>query len=1379
MDKARSDSISNRIRETTLETERLKRELEALLKSEIDRVIPQNQQPFNSKSNRNPIPIIKSYELNVQKRIETIEPAQKKSKPYNKQEIMDHIRKQREKRLVEVKNNPKVSARVAAELRKEKLQELHEKAREIVRKNVETRARSRSRESHKSRSRSASTSTKNSPHQKSSNKSNEILKSSEPLQSRLDSASGASRKSSAVPIEKPQSPLAINDELAHGASYPNLLHPLDAIDPERRLRLIAEAKFKQENESRTTLRAPSVNLGIETARTAPEWLKDVPKTDPYNFMNTVKRQLRYALEENKPFVSDVPVQSAKPLSASFISHKCLNLDPKTVEHVELDRKNLSAFSNNYNSDNESNTSNNIPSIASENPELSPPSPSVLKVKKQLFQESYSSDFASDLSDKRSSIISYNSVSPNALIRARKTDKLKTKDPKSDVCESNQQVSVTSSTSEAKKTLRSESKQKEIQHLMRNVTIRNNSNINMKRTNENQLKFEAESDLLSDFNQTMRRFSEIEKTFESLRDVKKYLEDQQQEQAVKKKIDSACSELVASTTSLVDIPKSDLSRLESLQLDFSEKSSLSRDESLISFDPSTPSGLVKGVLGMSLKMFDKIIKDEDDRIVQWRHILKIKEDNLLIRTRNELVYLEIQKKQLIETGKLAEASTIKKKQRGILLKHQEERHEMQKLKQKQKNIWISRKAQLKKEKNKIKNHLFSNQITTKLKHGIEMCQSGPVKVLQTASKDAGDVEEKTYPIENKAGSSSGSELRMAVAQRGANISYDDIANLKKTLLARENILSERRKTVEDLLEWHKKLSKEEKVINNLEKKVKTIIAKEQQQQQNSCGSVSQISGKLTPTHYTADFEDDPNSSVSSISQMIDTFSKIEDTLLNLSVVSMKKSSDSDLPQDKCSNEETESVTQDSPNREIGGDEEKEENDIPSGELTSTDNEIESQIKEDDDAVDDEEIPSTDQRHSEEIEESLSTDDSEVHTPTSVILNQDIEEDRQSFENKTDEEKAASLREISTDRSRTVEEITLSNSVAGSSTEITTEQRTSPEKILSIKGRFSINSNTSGVLTESEESGSSSSQSSKSVNEIKSHVQEILNSASSKEKRPRLQDLCLLTFDVSSAMSPDACLSNEEKKPFSLGSEAEELHRKQLAIEQEIKLLKEQQQKGTASPFYIREIPNKPPPPYTPPSRTKSPKSPSVLPGTREEVEQITEYSAKIIYKAYLSNNLEHTNVSEKTLNLIAKDIDKSCYKYIFDLCKEIAQGHYSQFPAVENWEPSWLVPMKKSNLAPIKPLDVNGLKMLMRKRVLELHGFEVSENKRENAIEKWSRKKRDHVDEVLVKEMHAENDSWTNYEKDEAIIMDQITNEIFSQLITDTLNQLKKVLVQKS
>lgn len=91
------------------------------------------------------------------------------------------------------------------------------------------------------------------------------------------------------------------------------------------------------------------------------------------------------------------------------------------------------------------------------------------------------------------------------------------------------------------------------------------------------------------------------------------------------------------------------------------------------------------------------------------------------------------RHLRETGHLHEVSLVKKKQRGILLKLQQERHEMQRLKQMQKIASKERKIILKQQRNLIKGQLATNKMmtTTKIKKNAQDQQqrrlSGPLKV----------------------------------------------------------------------------------------------------------------------------------------------------------------------------------------------------------------------------------------------------------------------------------------------------------------------------------------------------------------------------------------------------------------------------------------------------------------------------------------------------------------------------------------------------------------------------------------------------------------------------------------------------------------------------
>lgn len=93
------------------------------------------------------------------------------------------------------------------------------------------------------------------------------------------------------------------------------------------------------------------------------------------------------------------------------------------------------------------------------------------------------------------------------------------------------------------------------------------------------------------------------------------------------------------------------------------------------------------------------------------------------------------RHLKETGQLHEASLLKKKQRGILMRMQHEHHEMQRLKQMQKTVSQERKTDLKQKRNMIKAQLSTNKMLTKTKLNTSrdnQRQSGPFKVYNVQS-----------------------------------------------------------------------------------------------------------------------------------------------------------------------------------------------------------------------------------------------------------------------------------------------------------------------------------------------------------------------------------------------------------------------------------------------------------------------------------------------------------------------------------------------------------------------------------------------------------------------------------------------------------------------
>ncbi|KAK5642799.1 hypothetical protein RI129_008966 [Pyrocoelia pectoralis] len=329
------------------------------------------------------------------------------------------------------------------------------------------------------------------------------------------------------------------------------------------------------------------------------------------------------------------------------------------------------------------------------------------------------------------------------------------------------------------------------------------------------------------------------------------------------------------------------------------------------------------------------------------------------------------------------------------------------------------------------------------------------------------------------------------------------------------------------------------------------------------------------------------------------------------------------------------------------------------------------------------------------------------------------------------------------------------------------------------------------SEIEDAPSEQSVSEKIANEkqidVKKRVLEILSDANISSPRgdrsPRMQDFYVTAYDVTSPNhSPNSNSPTEDVQSNfvtqDVTDEVEELLKKQIAIEREIKEI-QQQQKEHLPYLYVREIPNKPPPPYTPPTTKQQAQiKDSILPISEKQIDVITKATSEILHKAFKENNLRNVTLSENSKKILdlKSNVDANCYEFLFDLSKEMAIEHYKQFEAETG--PSWMHLHKRTKLAIGKPFDQRGLDRLINKKIKQVLGFEIVKVV-ENKKHKWSGKKRDHVDELLVVECQAEEAEWTNYNRDELIVKDELTKEILNMLLSETGQALNNVLKKKN
>ena len=62
--------------------------------------------------------------------------------------------------------------------------------------------------------------------------------------------------------------------------------------------------------------------------------------------------------------------------------------------------------------------------------------------------------------------------------------------------------------------------------------------------------------------------------------------------------------------------------------------------------------------------------------------------------------------------------------------------------------------------------------------------------------------------------------------------------------------------------------------------------------------------------------------------------------------------------------------------------------------------------------------------------------------------------------------------------------------------------------------------------------------------------------------------------------------------------------------------------------------------------------------------------------------------------------------------------------------------------------------------------------------RWSQKRRDRVDQILVRELHSEESAWTDYAADEATVKNQLTDALMDMLIQDTADIFQKIEEKK-
>ena len=321
----------------------------------------------------------------------------------------------------------------------------------------------------------------------------------------------------------------------------------------------------------------------------------------------------------------------------------------------------------------------------------------------------------------------------------------------------------------------------------------------------------------------------------------------------------------------------------------------------------------------------------------------------------------------------------------------------------------------------------------------------------------------------------------------------------------------------------------------------------------------------------------------------------------------------------------------------------------------------------------------------------------------------------------------------------------------------------------------------------------------------------------------QDLMLTTFDLTSPSSSDEASplkkaishaegdeSESEGKPDEEQVEGQEFLDDDFglsAIRQEAEILRLQQAKveeeiariaREAASAEAARVPDRPPPPYTAPAPQPTPAAKTaiplpppkpVVPNSKEQVWSTVNAFVEVLYKAKKEGH--QVQDVEFEPSLICKDILR---EFASDLEDEAETSAVEQFLNMI-WEltvdkvlvcfehenltqpPPWLPPLPLEKLHFLAPSNLEELKARVASEVVK--DLKLAPRvSREALMVRWSGKKRDRVDEILVRELQEEEAMWTDYIKEEAVVKQQMGEALMDMLITDTVEVFSAIFKRR-
>lgn len=226
---------------------------------------------------------------------------------------------------------------------------------------------------------------------------------------------------------------------------------------------------------------------------------------------------------------------------------------------------------------------------------------------------------------------------------------------------------------------------------------------------------------------------------------------------------------------------------------------------------------------TMDLVRQYMKEEEVRAQHQSSLLRLRQKALREKTKTELAWLEHQKRRLRDKGEDDKMPPLRKRQRGLIIKLQQEQAEIKRLQEANKAARRERQLLLKQQEEIERMRHTTLRLKERLKKSGDTNLESPVSGVAEESAPPSiivtDAETRSPSPLSVSGSETSSIMQKLKKMR---IHMD-----KKFLTKREQQLMQRRKHAEELLEWRQRLDAEEAEVRRMEKQALAAWEKQQQ------------------------------------------------------------------------------------------------------------------------------------------------------------------------------------------------------------------------------------------------------------------------------------------------------------------------------------------------------------------------------------------------------------------------------------------------------------------------------------------------------------------------------------------------------------------------